>query len=318
MAANVDHPKSNKALILQGQPVVGFDLGTTFSKSAYIDTEFQPRLVPLGSPQSRGDDRFQIPSVALLRSDKLLTGDELPAFFEPDDIPIRLPKRYLADSRPRFPENKPRFSAAEICGQILKRLKIRTEQYLGVPVKRVVLTVPPSFGSRQRQAILQAADWAELEVLDLVEEPVAAAVYDWMVERVPKSGDSGPLLGVKYADIRAGSDNMLVFDLGGGTLDISLLNAEGMNVQVLESWAGGEFLGGADFTKSISSWIAAEIRGRTGFDPVYHLNARDKVYQAAESMKRDMTTTEKSRRYWKERDLQLELTLEKYNRVVEP
>ena len=80
MAANVDHPKSNKALILQGQPVVGFDLGTTFSKSAYIDTEFQPRLVPLGSPQSRGDDRFQIPSVALLRSDKLLTGDELPAF----------------------------------------------------------------------------------------------------------------------------------------------------------------------------------------------------------------------------------------------
>ena len=318
MAANVDQTKSNKALILQGQPVVGFDLGTTFSKSAYIDNEFQPRLIPLGSPQSLGDERFQIPSVALLRSDKLLTGDELPAFFEPDDIPIRLPKRYLADSRPRFPENKPRFSAAEICGQILKRLKIRTEQYLGVPVKRVVLTVPPSFGSRQRQAILQAAAWAELDVLDLVEEPVAAAVYDWMVERVPKAGDSGPLLGVKYADIRAGSDNMLVFDLGGGTLDISLLNAEGMNIQVLESWAGGEFLGGADFTQSIARWIAAEIRGRTGYDPVYHLNARDKVYQAAESMKRELTTSEKSRRFWKERDLQVDLTLEKYNRVVEP
>ena len=318
MAANVDHPKSNKALIVQGQPVVGFDLGTTFSKAAYIDTEFQPRLVPLGNPQSRGDDRFQIPSVALLRSDKLLTGDELPASFDPEDIPIRLPKRFLADTRPRFPENNPRFSAAEICGQILKRLKIRTELFIGLPVKRVVLTVPPSFGSRQRQAILQAAAWAELEVLDLVEEPVAAAVYDWMVERIPKPGENRPLLGVKYSDIRAGSDNMLVFDLGGGTLDISLLNAEGMNVQVLESWAGGEFLGGADFTKSIADWIAAEIRGRTGFDPVYHLNARDKVYQAAESMKREMTTTEKSRRYWKERDLQLDLTLEKYNRVVEP
>ncbi len=318
MANPLERPKTFRPLLVNGQPVVGFDLGTTFSKAAFIDTDHQPRLVPLGHSQSQGSDLFQMPSVAILRSDKLIVGDELPPIFDPDDIPIRLPKRFLADPRPRYPENKPRFSASEICAQILKRLKVRTELHLKVPVRQLVLTVPPSFGSRQRHSILQAAKWAELDVIDLVEEPVAAAVYDWMVERTAKPGATHPPLGVKYGDIRAGKANMLVFDLGGGTLDISLLHADGMKVQVMESWAGGEFLGGADFTQAIADWIAAEIRGRTGFDPVFHLNARDKVYQSAESMKLEMATAETSRRHWKDRNLMLELTADHYNRSVEP
>lgn len=297
--------------------MVGFDLGTTFSKAAFIDKSFQPCLVPLGGPASRGDDRFQMPSVGVLRSDRVLVGDELPEAFDPDDIPIRLPKRFLADPRPRFPEDKPRFSAGEICAQIFRRLKARTESYLKATVKRVVLTVPPSFGSRQRQALVQAAQWAGLEVLDIVEEPVAAAVYDWMVEREARPGDNRAPLGVKYADIRAGKASMLVFDLGGGTLDITLLRADGTEVQVLESWAGGEFLGGADFTQKIADWIASEIRGRTGFDPVYHLAARDKILQAAEAMKREITGVDRSSRHWKDRDFKLDLTLEKYNQVIE-
>ena len=318
MAVSPKSASPGPALLVDGHPVVGFDLGTTFSKAAFIDQAYLPRLVPLGGPQSRGDDRFQMPSVGVLRSDRMLVGDELPASFDADDIPIRLPKRFLADSRPRFPENSPRFSAAEICAQIFRRLKSRTELHLRVPVRRVVLTIPPSFGSRQRQALIQAAGWADLEVVDLVEEPVAAAVYDWMVERRTQPGDNRAPLGVKYADIRAGKANMLVFDLGGGTLDISLLSADGMNIQVLESWAGGEFLGGADFTQAIADWIASEIRGRTAFDPIYHLAARDKVLQAAEVMKREIATAEKSTRYWKERDVKLDLTVEKYNRAIEP
>lgn len=318
MAVTPESAHIGPALIVDGHPVVGFDLGTTFSKAAFIDQAYLPRLVPLGGPHSRGDDRFQMPSVGVLRSDRMLVGDELPAAFEADDIPIRLPKRFLADTRPRFPENSPRFSAAEICAQIFRRLKARTELHLKRPVRRVVLTIPPSFGSRQRQALIQAAGWADLDVIDLVEEPVAAAVYDWMVERRTKPGDNRAPLGVKYADIRAGKANMLVFDLGGGTLDISLLSADGMNIQVLESWAGGEFLGGADFTQAIADWIASEIRGRTAFDPIYHLAARDKVLQAAEVMKRELAQAEKSTRTWKERDVKLELTVDKYNRVIEP
>lgn len=311
-------PKSSPAFFVNGEPLVGFDLGTTFSKAAYVDKNFMPQLVPVGGPTARGDDRFQMPSVGLLRSDRLLVGDQLPDVFDDDDIPIRLPKRFLADPRPRYPEDKPRFSAAEVCAQILKRLKARTEHYLNAEVKRVVLTIPPSFGSRQRQALLQAAAWADLQVLDLVEEPVAASVYDWMVERSVRPGDQRAPLGVKYASIRAGTASMLVFDLGGGTLDISLLRADGMNVDVLETWAGGEFLGGADFTQSIAEWIAAEIRGRTGFDPVFHLAARDKINQAAESIKRELTDKSATSRHWKQRGFKLEIDRKTYTQVVEP
>ncbi|MFM1801164.1 MAG: molecular chaperone DnaK [Planctomycetota bacterium] len=310
--------KPSPAFFLNGEPMVGFDLGTTFSKAAFIDTTFMPRLIPVGAPGATGDDRFQMPSVGVLRSDKLLVGDQLPSPFDDDDIPIRLPKRFLADPRPRFPEDRPRFSAAEVCAQILKRLKARTEAYLKTTLKRVVLTIPPSFGSRQRQALLQAAEWAELEVLDLVEEPVAAAVYDWMVERTVRPGDNRVPLGVKYATIRAGKSSMLVFDLGGGTLDISLLKVDGMNVEVMESWAGGEFLGGADFTQSIADWVAREIRGRTGFDPIYHLAARDKILQAAESIKRELTDKQETSRHWKQRGFKLEISRQTYEGIVEP
>ena len=86
MANPVERPKTFRPLLVNGQPVVGFDLGTTFSKAAFIDTDHQPRLVPLGHSQSRGSDLFQMPSVAILRSDKLIVGDELPPIFDPDDI----------------------------------------------------------------------------------------------------------------------------------------------------------------------------------------------------------------------------------------
>ena len=73
-----------------------------------------------------------------------------------------------------------------------------------------------------------------------------------------------------------------------------------------------------DSLAAIADWIASEIRGRTAFDPIYHLAARDKVLQAAEVMKREIATAEKSTRYWKERDVKLDLTVEKYNRAIEP
>lgn len=310
--------KPRSVLEIQGQPLVGFDLGTTFSKAAVIDANYLPRRVPVGLPDSIGPDRYQMPSVGLLRSDKLIVGDELPAIFDEEDVPIRLPKRFLADPRPRFPEDRPRFSAAEVCAQLLKRLKARTEKYIGRPVRRVVLTIPPSFGSRQRSALLKAAAWADLEVVDLVEEPVAAAVYDWMVEKSVKPGDNREPLGVKYSQIRAGQSSMLVFDLGGGTLDISLLRAEGTQIDVLESWAGGEFLGGADFTQAIADWIASEIRGRTGFDPVYHPSAKDKINQAAELIKKELTERPSTTRKWKKRGFELEITRNIYAGIVEP
>ncbi len=309
--------KKRSVLVVNGEALVGFDLGTTYSKAAFIDSHHLPRLVPLGGPEARGIDRYQMPSVGLLRSDRLIVGDQLPPTFEEDDVPIRLPKRFLADPRPRFPEDRPRFSAAEVCAQILKRLKERTETYLGRPVKRVVLTIPPSFGSRQRAALLRAAGWADLEVVDLVEEPVAAAVYDWMVEKKVRPGDNREPLGVQYAQIRAGQSTMLVFDLGGGTLDISLLRAQGMDVEVLETWAGGEFLGGADFTQAIADWIASEIRGRTGFDPVFHLSARDKINQAAEVIKRELTENLSTTRNWKKRGFKLEINRQTYAGIVE-
>ncbi|MFM7592668.1 MAG: Hsp70 family protein, partial [Isosphaeraceae bacterium] len=108
------------------------------------------------------------------------------------------------------------------------------------------------------------------------------------------------------------------FDLGGGTLDISLLRAEGTQIDVLESWAGGEFLGGADFTQSIADWIASEIRGRTGFDPVYHPSAKDKISQAAELIKKELTDRPSTTRKWKKRGFELEINRDTYAGIVEP
>jgi molecular chaperone DnaK len=166
------------------------------------------------------------------------------------------------------------FSCSEISGIILREMKRVAEEYLGEPVSDAVITVPAYFNDTQRQCTKDAGKIAGLEVLRIINEPTAAALA--------------------YGLGQKGEEKIAVYDLGGGTFDISILElAEGV-VEVLAT-AGNTFLGGEDFDRRIVEHILEEFREREGLDLRGDLMALQRLKDAAEKAKCDLsslTTTE--------------------------
>jgi L1 cell adhesion molecule like protein len=167
-----------------------------------------------------------------------------------------------------------RFAPEEISAMILGRMKQIAEKSLGHPVSKAVITVPAYFNDAQRQATKNAGAIAGLEVLRIINEPTAAA----LAYGLDQKGDSDK------------SSNILIFDLGGGTFDATVLNLEGGVFQVLAT-GGDTRLGGEDFDNTLLDWLLTEFKAK---HKVELKEPKDiaKLKAAAERAKRDMSTSQ--------------------------
>ena len=263
--------------------IVGIDLGTTNSLVASVSGGEPAILAPEG-------ERGIVPSVVSFRSDRVFTGDEahdervsnsrntifsikrfmgrgyedvkddmrhLPFDADPDERDV---VHVLAQGRS--------YSAPEISALVLRRLKSRAEKTLGRPVLRAVVTVPAYFNDAQRQATKDAGKLAGLEVLRIINEPTAASLAYGLHER--------------------NRGVVAVYDLGGGTFDISLLRIKDGVFEVL-STGGDTHLGGDDFDLAISRRIQEEILGQHGVDLSETPEALAELTLLAENVKKTLS-----------------------------
>ena len=159
----------------------------------------------------------------------------------------------------------------EISAMILQKLKADAEAYLGEPVTEAVITVPAYFNDAQRNATKDAGKIAGLEVLRIINEPTAASLA--------------------YGLDKESDQTILVFDLGGGTFDVSVLEL-GDGVFEVKSTAGDNHLGGDNFDKAVVDWLVAEFKRDQGIDLSKDPMALQRLYEAAEKAKIELSTTQ--------------------------
>ena len=161
------------------------------------------------------------------------------------------------------------YSAPEISAMILAKLKADAEAYLGEPITEAVITVPAYFNDAQRQATKDAGRIAGLEVKRIINEPTAASLA--------------------YGSDKKANEKIAVFDLGGGTFDISILEV-GDNVVEVRATNGDTFLGGEDFDQRIINWLVEEFKKENGIDLSKDSMALQRLKEAAEKAKKDLST----------------------------
>ncbi|MDX6601336.1 MAG: molecular chaperone DnaK [Solirubrobacterales bacterium] len=170
----------------------------------------------------------------------------------------------------RFEVRGKQYAPEEISAQVLRKLADDAAKYLGEKVTEAVITVPAYFNDSQRQATKDAGRIAGLDVLRIINEPTAAALA--------------------YGLDKKGSESVLVFDLGGGTFDVSLLDV-GDGVIEVRATNGDGHLGGDDFDKRIVDWLAEEFRNDQGIDLRQDPQALQRLYEAAERAKVELSST---------------------------
>jgi molecular chaperone DnaK len=166
------------------------------------------------------------------------------------------------------------YSPPEISAMILQKLKADAEAKLGEPVDSAVITVPAYFNDDQRQATKDAGKIAGLDVKRIINEPTAAALAYGL-------------------DKEASDQTILVFDLGGGTFDVSVLEI-GDGVFEVKSTAGDNHLGGDNWDKAIVEWLVAEFKRDQGVDLSADKNSLQRLYEAAEKAKIELSTTQET------------------------
>jgi molecular chaperone DnaK len=184
-------------------------------------------------------------------------------------VPYQVVQGTTGDVRVRIPMNQKEYSPQEISAMILAKLKTDAEAYLGEPVTKAVITVPAYFNDSQRQATKDAGRIAGLEVQRIINEPTAAALA--------------------YGLDKKNNETILVFDLGGGTFDVSVLDVGGGVIEV-KATNGDTHLGGDDWDQVIVNWVADEFRREQGIDLRQDRQALQRLREAAEKGKIELSS----------------------------
>lgn len=184
-------------------------------------------------------------------------------------VPYQVIQGPTGDVRVKIPVNGKEYSPQEISAMVLGKLKADAEAYLGEPVTQAVITVPAYFNDSQRQATKDAGKIAGLEVLRIINEPTASALA--------------------YGLDKKKNETILVFDLGGGTFDVSILEV-GEGVIEVKSTNGDTHLGGDDWDQSITNWAADEFKKDQGIDLRQDKQALQRLREAAEKAKIELST----------------------------
>lgn len=270
-----------------GRAYIGIDLGTTFSAMAYLAANGQPITIP----SETGD--VTTPSVSMFRPNgSVVVGHEarLAALDDPERSADCV-KRDIGETHySRLIDGK-KFAPEAISALIIKKLKQGAETVLG-PVHGAVITVPAYFDERRRQATVTAGVIAGLDVLDIINEPTAASLAYALRDFILKGGDADEELRLVGESIPA--HNALVYDLGGGTFDVTLLSIAGKRITVLAT-DGDVYLGGRDWDERLVDFAADEFQKQCGEDPRKDLGSYQKLLLACEQAKHVLSKRDKAR-----------------------
>lgn len=242
--------------------VLGIDLGTTNSCMAIVEGG-KPTVIP------NAEGERTTPSVVAFKGDERLVGSiaKRQAVTNPDKT-ISSIKRLIGTSKKIKIDDKD-YTPQEISAMILAKLKADAENYLGEKITDAVVTVPAYFNDAQRQGTKDAGQIAGLNVLRIINEPTASTLA--------------------YGLNDANDQTILVYDLGGGTFDVSILEM-GEGIFEVKSTSGDTRLGGDDWDKRISNWIIEEFKKESGTDLSNDRVALQRVYDAAEKAKIELST----------------------------
>ncbi|KAA1395452.1 molecular chaperone DnaK [Aeromicrobium ginsengisoli] len=243
---------------------VGIDLGTTNSVVAVLEGG-EPTVI------ANAEGARTTPSVVAFAKDgEVLAGEVAKRQGVTNvDRTIRSVKRHIGTDWKTEIDGKT-FTPQQISAFILQKLKRDAEAYLGEPVTDAVITVPAYFNDHQRQATKEAGEIAGLNVSRIINEPTAAALA--------------------YGLDKADDQTILVFDLGGGTFDVSLLEI-GDGVIEVKATSGDNHLGGDDWDEKIVDWIVTKFKSSTGLDLTKDKMAMPRVREAAERAKIELSSS---------------------------
>ena len=247
---------------------VGIDLGTTNSVVAVLEGG-EPTVI------ANAEGARTTPSVvAFAKNGEVLVGEVAKRQAVTNvDRTIRSVKRHMGTDWSQEIDGK-KFTAQQISAFVLSKLKRDAEAYLGEPVTDAVITVPAYFSDAQRQATKEAGEIAGLTVSRIVNEPTAAALAYGL--------DKGET-----------DQTILVFDLGGGTFDVSLLEI-GEGVVEVKATSGDNHLGGDDWDQAIVTWLVERFRASTGMDLAKDKMAMQRVREAAEKAKIELSSSQQT------------------------
>lgn len=268
--------------------IVGIDLGTTNSVVAVMEGG-EPTVIP-----NAEGGRITPSVVAFTKNNERLVGqaakrqavvnsqntvfsikrlmgrryDDAEVKKAREVLPYEIAKGSSNDARVHIPQTGKDYTPQEISAMVLGKLKRDAESYLGEPVTRAVITVPAYFNDSQRQATKDAGKIAGLEVLRIINEPTAASLAYGLDKEEPET--------------------ILVFDLGGGTFDVSILDV-GEGVVEVKATSGDTFLGGDDWDQRIVDYVAEEFKKDQGIDLRNDRQSLQRLKEAAEKAKIELS-----------------------------
>lgn len=243
--------------------IIGIDLGTTNSCVAVMEGG-EPKVIP--NPEGNRTT----PSVVAFKNEERIIGDAAKRQAITNPNVISSIKRKMGSAEKVTVDGK-NYTPQEISAMILQYIKTYAEEYLGEPVTEAVITVPAYFNDAQRQATKDAGTIAGLNVARIINEPTAAALA----------------YGIDKTDKEL---KVLVYDLGGGTFDVSILDLSDGTFEVL-STNGDTHLGGDDFDNVIVDWIVDQFKKDNGIDLKNDKMAMQRIKEAAEKAKKDLSAT---------------------------
>ncbi|KXB48000.1 chaperone protein DnaK [Tissierellia bacterium KA00581] len=245
--------------------IIGIDLGTTNSAVAVMEGG-EPTII------ANVEGNRTTPSVvAFAKNGERLVGEtaKRQAITNADRTVISIKRKMGTDYKVKIDDKD--YSPEEISAMILQKIKSDVESYLGEPVTQAVITVPAYFTDSQRQATKDAGKIAGLEVKRIINEPTAAALAYGM-------------------DKDTQQHKIMVFDLGGGTFDVSILEIGDGVFEVLAT-RGNNRLGGDDFDETLMNYMVSEFKRENGIDLSTDLTAMQRLKDAAEKAKKELSTT---------------------------
>ncbi len=247
------------------ETIFGIDLGTTYSCIAYIDKYGEAVVI------RNKENNLTTPSVVLFEDENRIVGDEAKkmAKVSPDSV-VEMVKRHMGEADWRYNYNGRDFTAEEISSYILRKLAADTEEMLNIPVKEVVITCPAYFGIPQREATALAGEIAGFNVREVINEPTAAAIT--------------------YGLQKEQDQVVLVYDLGGGTFDVTVIEIKGGSITVVAT-GGDDNLGGRNWDEAVVGYLAEQWKIQTGSfeEPTDTLETLQDLWERAEQAKFSLT-----------------------------
>jgi molecular chaperone DnaK len=274
--------------------IVGIDLGTTFSALAVLNAIGKPEIIP------NADGERLTPSAIFFdeeNSDMIRVGVEaVNSRHLNADRSVRWIKRHMGEANYRKNVDNKGWSPVELSALILKKLKQECSAEQG-EINDVVISVPAHFDEARRKATMDAGTMAGLNVIGIVNEPVAAALY--------------------YATTREVSGKVLVYDLGGGTFDVSIMDVKGHQMDIVCS-QGDHALGGVDFDKEILKMLEQGYKEKFGAELINSDEDRAKYEDEAEDVKKTLSRRKAAKKmlYGPAGNIKVEITREMFEQAI--